>query len=159
MFKFWFSKSSLTPKQLQKILDDWEYTTCKGSESFNQKDYQSAISYFEKALEFAKAGLSANSKRGRFMHFYTLSSMNLAHVLSASQRQSLSEKVLSDAHFNMLSLMMDQKQPRSFRSEARSQAELLMASLKRYLKSMGKNKVADSLEEEFYRLKLTSGMG
>ena len=56
----------------------------------------------------------------------------------------------------MLSMMVDRKQANSFRRLAKVQAELLMQSLREYLDSIGRAKVADSLEEEFYRLTVHS---
>ena len=90
------------------------------------------------------------------MQYYSLASMNLAHALSMYQKQPQSERILSDAHFNMLSMMVDVSEPMTFRQEAKAQAELLLQSLKTYLAGVGRKKVADSLEEEFSRLKITS---
>ena len=81
--------------------------------------------------------------------------MNLAQALSCQKLQPESEKVLSDAHFNMLSVMVDTSEPVKFRDEARAQAELLLKNLIDFLVSMGRNKVADSLAEEFSRLKIS----
>jgi len=89
------------------------------------------------------------------MQYYSLASMNLAQALSCNKLQPESEKVLSDAHFNMLSVMVDDSEPVIFRYEARTQAELLLKSLIDFLVGMGRNKVADSLVEEFSRLKIT----
>jgi hypothetical protein len=84
--------------------------------------------------------------------------MNLAHVLNSYQKQPQWERVLSDAHFNMLSLMIDVSEPLTFRQEAKAQAEVLLQSLIGYLANVGRKKVADSLEEEFSRLKITNPM-
>ncbi len=163
MFKNLFiSKSGQTfkksKKDSQQLLEDWEQATCKGSECYNQKQYELAIKQFEIALTAALAGLETQKKQKLFMHYYTLASMNLAHALNTYKKQPQSEKVLSDAHFNMLSLMVDKNKPSSYRQEARSQAEVLLNLLKKYLTSMGKSNVADSLEDEFYRLKVTSNV-
>jgi tetratricopeptide (TPR) repeat protein len=161
MLKQFFAKKSLADSltikgKAQRLLAEWEYATCKGSELYQQKDYKTAILMFEQALKVAMVGLDNQQKQGQFMHYYTLASMNLAHALNTYKKQPQSERVLSDAHFNLLSLMVDQNKPSSFRQEARSQAEVLLNLLKKYLTSMGKTNVAESLEEEFYRLKVTS---
>ncbi len=153
MFLTKFSKS---PKQLQQALEQWELATCKGSECYNRQEFKQAIVYFENALIQAELGLAKEYRQGDFMQYYTLASMNLADALISNEKQFQSEKVLSDAHFNMLSLMMDKKNPNTFRREAKEQAEMLMSRLKKFLVNIGKNKVAESLEEEFYRLKLNS---
>jgi hypothetical protein len=57
----------------------------------------------------------------------------------------------------MLSVMVDVSEPLTFRQEARAQAEMLLQSLISYLSSVGRKTVADSLEEEFLRLKISSG--
>lgn len=161
MLKQLFAKKTLAEPQVvknktQNLLAEWEFATCKGSELYQQKDYKSAILFFEQALKASMLGLDIQQKQGVFMHYYTLASMNLAHALNTYKKQPQSERVLSDAHFNMLSLMVDQNKPSSFRREARTQAEVLLNLLKKYLTSIGKGNVADSLEEEFYRLKVTS---
>ena len=142
-------------KRLQQALKDWEWTTCLGSDLYHQKDYKSAILQFQKALEHARTGLTSDGERTIFMQYYSLASMNLAQALSCQKLQPESEKVLSDAHFNMLSVMVDTSEPVKFRDEARAQAELLLKSLIDFLVSMGRNKVADSLAEEFSRLKIS----
>lgn len=152
-------KPVVITKSLQGILDRWEYATCKGSECYQQKDLKSAIMYFESALTSAIKGLESDRKNTTFMHYYALSSMNLAHVLTAYEKQPQSEKVLSDAHFNMLTYMVDVKQPSSFRREAKRQAEVLLMSLKKYLIQIGKSPVAESMEDEFYRLSVNSRRG
>lgn|GEM_PF-2727531 len=156
MFRSLFSRELKTAKQIQQLLEEWEYNTCLGSEYSNQKDYKSAILYFEKALTQATLGLSTNKRQVVFMQYYSLASMNLAHALNQYQKLPQSEKVLSDAHFNMLSMMVDRNQPASFRYQAKAQADVLLQSLKNYLNSMGRASVADSLEEEFYRLTVNS---
>ncbi len=156
MFKTLFSKKLITTKEIQKLLESWEYNTCLGSEHFNQKEYKTAALYFEKSLAQATLGLTGNKRQETFMQYYTLASMNLAHALSHYNKLPQSEKVLSDAHFNMLSMMVDRKQANSFRRLAKVQADLLMQSLRKYLDSIGRTKVADSLEEEFYRLTVHS---
>jgi hypothetical protein len=157
MFQFLlFLRGKARPqKKLQQALKDWEQCTCLGSELYHQKDYKSAILQFEKALEHACTGLSCERDRTTFMQYYTLASMNLAQALNCYQQQPQSEKVLSDAHFNMLSVMVDISEPVRFRDEARAQAEVLLQNLIDFLVSMGRNKVADSLAEEFSRLKIT----
>ena len=149
-------KCSKSPKQLQQALEQWEFATCKGSECYNRHEYKQAITYFENAHKYAKSGLANKFRQEKFMQYYTLASMNLADALMAYEKRFQSEKVLSDAHFNMLSLMMDKKNPNTFRREAKEQAEMLMSRLKKFLVNIGKSKVAESLEEEFYRLKLNS---
>ncbi len=141
--------------RLLQELKDWERFTCLGSDFYHQKDYKSAILQFQKALGHASAGLSSHGERTTFMQYYSLASMNLAQALSCNKLQPESEKVLSDAHFNMLSVMVDDSEPVIFRYEARTQAELLLKSLIDFLVGMGRNKVADSLVEEFSRLKIT----
>jgi hypothetical protein len=141
--------------RLQQELKDWEWSTCLGSDFYHQKDYKSAILQFQKALGHASAGLFDHGERATFMQYYSLASMNLAQALNCNKLQPESEKVLSDAHFNMLSVMVDDSEPVMFRYEARAQAELLLKNLIGFLVSMGRNKVADSLAEEFARLKIT----
>jgi len=157
MFRFLlFLKGKIKPqKQLQQALRDWEQFTCLGSEFYHQKDFKAAILQFEKALESARTGLSSQGERATFMQYYTLASMNLAQALNCYQQQPQSEQVLSDAHFNMLAVMVDTSEPLRFRDEARAQAEVLLQNLIDFLVSMGRNKVADSLAEEFSRLKIT----
>lgn len=156
MFKFFMGKSLKSNSYLQKLLSDWELSTCAGSNFYNQGDYKNSILKFEEALGFANAGLASGKQRAIFMKYYTLASMNLAHVLNSYQKQPQWERVLSDAHFNMLSLMVDVSEPLTFRQEAKIQAEVLLQSLIGYLASVGRNKVASSLEEEFSRLKITN---
>lgn len=141
-------------KRLHQVLLGWEQCTCLGSDFYHKKDYKSAISQFEVALEYAREGLSCPGERATFMHYYALASMNLAQALNCYQQQPQSEKVLSDAHFNMLSVMVDTSEPVKFRDEARAQAELLLKNLIDFLVSVGRNNVADSLAEEFTRLKI-----
>jgi hypothetical protein len=155
MLKLFMGRKIKSQLELQGLLADWELATCKGSQFYNQGDYKNSILHFEKALGFAKAGLLSNKQRTTFMKYYTLASMNLAHALNTYQKQPQWERVLSDAHFNMLSMMVDSSEPPTFRKEAKTQAELLLNNLIRYLTSVGKKKVADSLEEEFSRLKVT----
>lgn len=155
MFEFFMGRKMKSQLRLQQLLADWELTTCEGSQFYNQGDYKNAILQFEKALGFAKKGLASNKQRTTFMKYYTLASMNLAHALNIYQKQPQWERVLSDAHFNMLSMMIDASEPLTFRQEAKIQAELLLNNLIRYLTRVGKKKVADSLEEEFSRLKIT----
>jgi hypothetical protein len=158
MFQFllFFRVKAKPQKKLQQQLKGWEQCTCLGSDFYHKKDYRAAIIQFESALEFARTGLTFEGERTTFMQYYTLASMNLAQALNCYQQQPQSEKVLSDAHFNMLSVMVDDSQPVKFRHEARAQAELLLKNLIDFLISMGRNKVADSLAEEFYRLKITN---
>lgn len=52
-------------------------------------------------------------------------------------------------------MMVDDAEPLNLRYEARVQAELLLKSLIDFLVSVGRSKVADSLTEEFTRLKIT----
>ena len=155
MFTFFMGKKIKSQPHLQQLLADWELTTCEGSQFYNQGDYKNAILQFEKALAFAKLGLMSNKQRRVFMKYYSLASMNLAHALNTYQKLPQLERILSDAHFNMLSMMVDLSEPLTFRQEAKAQAELLLTNLIRYLTSVGKKKVADSLEEEFSRLKIT----
>lgn len=154
-----FSKSSDDNKELKEILESWEYATCKGSEYYQDNDLESAIHYFERALICAQEGLKRDRENTTFMHYYALASMNLAHVLAIYKKQPQSEKVLSDAHFNMLTYMIDVKQPKSFRQEAKQQAEVLLVSLKKFLINIGKRPVAESLEDEFHRLTVNSQLG
>lgn len=158
-FSSLFSNSNDDNKELKEILESWEYATCKGSECYQSNDLESAIHYFERALFSAQEGLKRDRKNTTFMHYYALASMNLAHVLTAYEKQPQSEKVLSDAHFNMLTYMVDVKQPRSFREEAKQQAEVLLVSLKKFLIQIGKSPVAESLEDEFHRLTVNSQLG
>ena len=157
MFRFlmFIKGKTHSHKKVQKALDDWERCTCLGNDFYYRKDFKSAILQFEKALEYARIGFSYRDERWTFMHYYSLASMNLAQALSCYQQQPQSEKVLSDAHFNMLSVMVNQSEPLKLRYEARVQAELLLKNLIDFLVSMGRNKVADSLVEEFTRLKTT----
>ncbi|CCK76718.1 hypothetical protein OLEAN_C25420 [Oleispira antarctica RB-8] len=157
MFRFllFLRRKALSKKRVQPILNDWEHCTCLGSDFYHQKDYKLAILEFEKALDHARLGLKCQGERATFMQYYTLASMNLAQALSCYQKQPQSEKVLSDAHFNMLSMMVDDAEPLNLRYEARVQAELLLKSLIDFLVSVGRSKVADSLTEEFTRLKIT----
>ncbi|MGK0476974.1 MAG: hypothetical protein ACJAYV_002654 [Oleispira sp.] len=155
MLKLFMDRKMKPQSDFLQLLTDWELTTCAGSQFYNQGDYKNAILQFEKALRFAKVGLTSNKQRTTFMKYYTLASMNLAHALNTYQKQPQWERVLSDAHFNMLSMMVDLSEPLTFRQEAKAQAELLLNNLNRYLTSVGKKKVADSLEEEFSRLKIT----
>lgn len=143
-------------QKAQELLASWELSTCSGSHFYNVGDYKNAILQFEKALKYAKEGLRSNRYRADFMQYYSLASMNLAHALNIYQKQPQSERVLSDAHFNMLSVMVDTSEPMAFRHEARTQAELLLQNLIDYLSSVGRKKAADSLEEEFSRLKIIS---
>lgn len=154
-----FSKSNDDNQELKEILESWEYATCKGSESYQIDDLESAIHYFERALFSAQEGLNRDRKNTTFMHYYALASMNLAHVLAIYKKQPLSEKVLSDAHFNMLTYMVNEKHPKSLRQEAKQQAEVLLASLKKFLVQIGKKTVAESLEDEFHRLTVNSQLG
>lgn len=144
-------------KRALQALHDWEQCTCLGSDFYHKKDYKPAILEFEKALEYAHIGFSCQDQRATFMHFYSLASMNLAQALNCYQQQPESEKVLSDAHFHMLSVMVDDTEPVNLRYEARIQAELLLKNLTDFLVSMGRYNVADSLLEEFTRLKITHG--
>jgi hypothetical protein len=157
MFNFlvFFRGKFKSQKRLQQALKDWEQCTCLGSDLYHHKDFKAAIFQFEKALEYARIGLSCEGDRATFMQYFTLASMNLAQALNCYQQQPQSEKVLSDAHFNMLSVMVDVSELLRFRDEARAQAELLLHNLIEFLVSMGRNKVADSLAEEFSRLKIT----
>jgi hypothetical protein len=155
MFKFLMFQKLKSEKRLKAVLADWELATCSGSEFYNQGDYKNAILQFEKALLLAKTGLATNKQRTTFMRYYTLASMNLAHTLNIYQKQPQWERVLSDAHFNMLSMMVDVSEPLSFRREAKVQAELLLKSLIGYLAKVGRQQVGDSLEEEFSRLKIS----
>lgn len=157
MFRFlsFLGKRAHSHKTVQSILNGWEQSTCLGSDFYHQKDYKSAILEFEKALEHARAGLACKGERSKFMQYYALASVNLAQALSCYEKQPQSEKVLSDAHFNMLSMMVDDAEPVSLRHEAKIQAELLLKNLVDFLVSVGRNKVADSLAEEFTRLKIT----
>lgn len=155
MFKFITSQKLKSEKRLKAVLVDWELATCSGSEFYKQGDYKNAILQFEKALSYAKTGLEKNKQRTTFMKYYTLSSMNLAHTLNIYQKQPQWERVLSDAHFNMLSMMVDVSEPMSFRREAKVQAELLLKNLIGYLAKVGRQRVGDSLEEEFSRLKIS----
>ena len=157
MFKFllFLRRKTHSQKRAQQALNDWEQCTCLGSEYYHKKDYKSAILEFEKALEHARNGFTCPNERVSFMHFYSLASMNLAQALNCYQQQPQSEKVLSDAHFNMLSVMVDDNEPVKLRYEARVQAEVLLKNLIDFLVSMGRNNVADSLAEEFSRLKIT----
>jgi tetratricopeptide (TPR) repeat protein len=156
MFRFLSSLRRKNEPQYQQVLKDWEQCTCLGSDHYHQKDYKAAILQFEKALAHARIGLSSRNNRATFMQYYTLASMNLAQALSCYQQQPQSEKILSDAHFNMLSVMVDDSEPVLFRHEARAQAELLLKNLIDFLTSVGRYKVADSLAEEFSRLKITN---
>lgn len=156
MFKLFTAKMLKPSQHSQKLLADWELSTCSGSQFYNVGDYKNAILQFEIALKSAKEGLENRKQRTTFMQYYSLASMNLAHALSMYQKQPQSERILSDAHFNMLSMMVDVSEPMTFRQEAKAQAELLLQSLKTYLAGVGRKKVADSLEEEFSRLKITS---
>jgi hypothetical protein len=155
MLKFFMGKKVKSEKYLQGVLADWELATCSGSEFFNQGDYKNAILQFEKALDLATTGLAINKHRSTFMKYYTLASMNLAHALNTYQKQPQWERVLSDAHFNMLSMMVDASEPLNFRQEAKIQAEVLLKSLMGYLAHVGRQQVGDSLEEEFARLKIS----
>lgn len=155
MLKLFKGRKMKSRLQLQRLLADWELATCTGSQFYNKGDYKNSIIHFEKALKSAKAGLLTNKQRATFMKYYTLASMNLAHALNTYQKQPQWERVLSDAHFNMLQMMVDSSEPLTFRQEAKAQAELLLDNLIRYLTRVGKKKVADSLEEEFCRLKVT----
>jgi hypothetical protein len=149
------SKFPTTAKQAKKMLEGWEYSTCRGSECYSQYKFKEAILHFKNALHYAQSGLEGGYKRTVFMKYYSLASMNLAQALTAYEKQSQSERILSDAHFNMLSFMMDKNQTKIFRREAKQQAKLLLSSLKIFLIHMGKNKVAESLEDEFYRLEVS----
>lgn len=153
---FMMGRKMKSQAHLQGLLSDWELSTCAGSQFYSQGDYKNSILQFEKALGFAKTGLVRNKQRTTFMKYYTLASMNLAHALKTYQKQPQWERVLSDAHFNMLSMMVDLSEPLTFRQEAKAQAELLLNNLIRYLTHVGKKQVADSLEEEFSRLKVTN---
>jgi len=159
MFKFFTAKNLKSKPYLQTLSNEWELSTCAGSNFYNQGDYRNAILHFEEALKYAKTGLESGKQRTVFMKYYSLASMNLAHALNTYQKQPQWERVLSDAHFNMLSLMVDDSVPLTFRQEAKAQAEVLLQSLIGYLAKVGRNKVADSLEEEFSRLKITNPVG
>ena len=154
-FLLFLRKKAFSDKRIEPTLNGWERCTCSGSDFYHKKDYKSAILEFEKALEYARSGLMCQGEKAMFMQYYALASMNLAQALNCYQKQPQSEKVLSDAHFNMLSMMVDDAEPVSLRHEARVQAELLLKSLIDFLVSMGRNNVADSLTEEFARLKIT----
>jgi hypothetical protein len=154
-----FSHANDDDKALKNILESWEYATCKGSEFYQIDDLESAIHHFERALISAQKGLKKDRKNTIFMHYYALASMNLAHVLAIYKQQPQSEKVLSDAHFNLLTYMVDTTQPKSFRKEAKQQAEVLLVSLKKFLVQIGKKTVAESLEDEFHRLTVNSQLG
>lgn len=156
MFKLFSAKRSHAAQQEKTLLAEWEVSTCSGSHFYNIGDYKNAILQFEIALTCAQQGLDQHKHHATFMQYYSLASMNLAHALNTYQKQPQSERVLSDAHFNMLSLMVDVSQPMPCRHEACVQAELLLQNLMRYLASVGRTKVADSLEEEFSRLKVSS---
>ncbi len=156
MFKFLLSLRKKNSPQYQQMLKDWEQCTCLGSNFYHQKNYSAAISQFEKALTHARLGLSCQAEKATFMQYYSLASMNLAQALNCYKQQLQSEKVLSDAHFNMLSVMVDDTESVLLRHEAKTQAELLLQTLTNFLTSMGRNKVADSLAEEFSRLKITN---
>lgn len=154
-FLLLLKKKVRSHKRLQQALKDWEYCTCLGSDFYHQKDYKSAIVQFERSLEHARLGLGCQEERTTFMQYYSLASMNLAQALNCYHQQPQSEKVLSDAHFNMLSVMVDNSEPVILRYEARAQAELLLKNLVDFLVGMGRNNVAESLAEEFSRLKIT----
>jgi ABC-type Fe2+-enterobactin transport system substrate-binding protein len=157
MFRFllFLRRKTHSQKRAQQALNDWEQCTCLGSDYYHKKDYKSAILEFEKALEHARNVFTCPNERVSFMHFYSLASMNLAQALNCYQQQPQSEQVLSDAHFNMLSVMVDDNEPVKLRYEARVQAEVLLKNLIDFLVSMGRNNVADNLAEEFTRLKIT----
>lgn len=69
------------------MLNDWEYCTCLGSDFYHQKDYKLAILQFERALEHARIGLTGQSERETFMHYYRLASVNLAQTLTCYQQE------------------------------------------------------------------------
>jgi hypothetical protein len=87
-FLFFFKGKTHTKKRIVQILNDWEYCTCLGSDFYYQKDYKSAILQFERALEYARIGLTCQSERETFMHYYGLASMNLAQALNRYQQQT-----------------------------------------------------------------------
>lgn len=157
-FPLFNKRKSPSNKKLQAFLKGWEHSTCLGSNFYHQKDYQAAILEFEKALDYARSGLKCKTEKAIFMQYYSLASMNLAQALNCYQQQPQSEKVLSDAHFNMLSMMVDVAEPESHRYEAKKQAEFLLKNLIEFLASMGRKSVADSLLEEFTRLKITQSV-
>ena len=157
-FSLFNKRKAPSDQKLQAILRGWEHSTCLGSDYYHKKEYQAAILQFEKALGYARSGLECRAEKAIFMQYYSLASMNLAQALNCYQQQPQSEKVLSDAHFNMLSMMVDAAEPESHRYEAKKQAEFLLRNLIDFLASMGRKSVADSLLEEFTRLKITSGV-
>jgi hypothetical protein len=89
MFRFLFLLRSKThaKKSVLQTLNDWEHCTCLGSDFYHQKDYKSAILQFERALEHARIGLTCQSERETFMHYYRLASVNLAQALNCYQQQ------------------------------------------------------------------------
>ena len=147
---------------VQSPLTEWEMKTVLGSEQLRQGDVRLALKSFDAALEVIKRGMLEQDSRGQqcqeskkeLLHYYTLASMNVAHVLERLEKRSRLEKVLSDAHFNMLALMADGKRSWSLRQEARLQAEALLINLKAFLNAMGRRSVAESLQEEFRRLRI-----
>ena len=141
-------------KGATEYLISWERATLAGSDAHHRGDHQFALKQFEQAYKLSQQGMLNPESRQVFMHYYSLSSMNLAHLLSVLNKNSQTEKVLSDAHFKLLALMLDQQQADSVRHEARVQSEALLKNLVDFLCSAGRFSVAENLKDEFQRLRL-----
>ena len=67
MFKLFTAKNLKSKPYLQTLSNEWELSTCAGSNFYNQGDYRNAILHFEEALKYAKTGLESGKQRTVFM--------------------------------------------------------------------------------------------
>jgi len=150
----WLKRCNSAEISAELYQQRWEEQTLKGSELSGKKLFSEAQRCFRKAQQIAERGSAQYPQDETLLHYYALSSMNLAHVCHSRALNSETEQVLSDAHFNMTSLMLDDAKDLGIRQHARVQAEVLLKSLMRFLQQTGKTQVAHGLEEEFNRLAL-----
>ena len=137
---------------LQSLLQQWEQQTLIGSDYCHHQKYSLASEHFQQAELIAFKACQSFPESSEFLNYYTLSSLNLAYACQCQALDLRTEQVLADAHFNMTAVMLDSDKPMGMRQLARQQAEALLNSLSQFLGKIGRDHVADDLQEEFGRL-------
>lgn len=143
----------------QQSLQCWEYHTLLGGELLSIGEQEAALDHFQQSWQVANRQLKdlalSEPNRGQFVDLFALAVMNVCYILHLQGKSEQLEKILSDGHFRLLAMMSNQGEPTGLRHLAQCQAKQLLKELTSFLSRQGRNKVADSLQNEFSRLELS----
>ncbi len=140
-------------KNIQDVLNQWEYYTLKADASYHRGEYKQASQLFGRSVDLLEPWLEKEDRQlWKVIRLFVIACHNTAHALNKHGRNKEAEYYYSHAHFRLLSLISGNQYPKSFMEKALQELRSTFLQLSGYLLRANKIELAASVKEESIRV-------